>query len=184
MGVWDKGAAAWVTIGTLRILVSEAPPCLHCRDTGRSLENAVCIGVPHIAVEWCLLFLCILHSCMTIGRLQVGFTKARLLDLPSKNAKADQQVLYQAHTGVKVGAAAAPDGEEARVLFIVWEKLGLLLDYLPEDGECKAVVDMRDLLRELHQEAAKGQALSRGHCAGLPLALLQRRWLVQLTPIP
>ena len=53
---------------------------------------------------------------------------------------------------MKLCATGAPDGEEARALFLAWEELGPLLDYVPEDGEWQAVVAMRDLLRELHTD--------------------------------
>ena len=51
-----------------------------------------------------------------------------------------------------LGATGAPDGEEARALFLAWEELGPLLDYVLEDGEWQAVVAMRDLLRELYTD--------------------------------
>ena len=35
-----------------------------------------------------------------------------------------QRVLYRARTGVKLGASATLDGEEALALFLVWKKLG------------------------------------------------------------
>ena len=37
-------------------------------------------------------------------------------------------------------------------MFLAWEELGPLLDYVPEDGEWQAVVAMRDLLRELYTD--------------------------------
>ena len=85
---------------------------------------------------------------MAIGRLQVAFIETRLVDLPKENADAVQRVLYRARRAVKLGASAAPDGEDARALFLAWEELGPWLDYVPEDGEWQAVVAMRDLLRE------------------------------------
>ena len=57
-----------------------------------------------------------------------------------------QRLLYWAHMGVKLGATAAPDGEEARALFLAWEEMGPLLAYAPEDPEWQAVVAMRDPL--------------------------------------
>ena len=44
--------------------------------------------------------------------------------LPKENAEAMQRLLYQARTGVKLGSSAAPDGEEARALFLAWEEMG------------------------------------------------------------
>ena len=67
--------------------------------------------------------------------LQVALIETRLVDLPKENTDAVQRVLYRARTGVKMGATGAPDGEEARALFLTWEELGPLLDYVPEDGE-------------------------------------------------
>ena len=115
--------------------------------TGRSLENGGCIGEPHLQVERCLVFLCILHCCMAMGRLQVAFIEARLEDLPKENTEAVQRLLYRARTGVKLGASTSPDGEEARALFLAWEEMGPLLAYTPEDREWQAIVAMRDLLR-------------------------------------
>ena len=43
--------------------------------------------------------------------------------------------MYQAPTGVKLGASVAPDREEARALFLAWEEMGPLLAYAPEDPE-------------------------------------------------
>ena len=65
-----------------------------------------------IVVDWCRVFLCILHCCMAIGRLQVAFVEARLEALPKENAEPVQRVLYQARARVKLGAFAAPDGAE------------------------------------------------------------------------
>ena len=78
----------------------------------------------------------------------------------------------RARTGVKLGASAAANGVEARALFLTWEELGPLLDYVPEDGECQAVVAMCDLLRELYTDKTpRGDLLPaevarayRAHC--------------------
>ena len=110
MGVWDKVAAAWANVATRRCY----------KETGRSLENGGCIGDPHIVVDPCMVFLCILHCCMAIGRLQVAFIETRLVDLRKENTDAVQRVLYRARAGVKLGAKGAPDGEEARALFLAW----------------------------------------------------------------
>ena len=82
-----------------------------------------------------VVFLCILHCCMATGRLQVAFMETRVMDLPKENVDAVQRVLYRARTGVKLSALAAPDGEEARALFLAWEELGPLSNYVPEEGE-------------------------------------------------
>ena len=110
--------------------------------------------------------------CMAIGRLQVAFIKTRLVGLPKENTDAVQRVLYRARTGVKLGAMGAHDGEEARALFLAWEELGPLFDYVPEDGEWQPVVAMRDLLRELYTDkpprgdlrAAEVARAYRAHC--------------------
>ena len=88
MSVWDKVAAAWVKAGVGRTLEGEAVARLRYQETGLNLENGVCVGDPHIVVERCLVFLCILHCCMAMGRLQVAFIEARLGDLPKDNATA------------------------------------------------------------------------------------------------
>ena len=123
MGVWDKVAAAWVTVATRRTLAREEAARRRYKETGRSLENGGCIGDPHIVVDRCMVCLCILHRCMAIGRLQVAFIETRLVDLPKENTDAVQRLLYPARTGVKLGATGAPDGEEARALFLAWEDL-------------------------------------------------------------
>ena len=143
MGVWDKVAAAWVNVSTRRTLEPEEAATRRYKETGCSLENGGCIGDPHIVVDRCVLFLCILHCCMAIGRLQVAFMETRLVDLPKEN---------RARTGVKSGASGATDGEDARALFLAWEELGPLLDYGPEDGEWQADVARRDLLREFYTD--------------------------------
>ena len=148
MGVWDKVAAAWVNVATRRTFDREEVARLY-KETGRSLENGGCIRDPHIVVDRSAVFLCILHCGRAIRRLQVAFIEIRLVDLPKENADAVQRVLYRARRGVRLGATGALDGEEARVLFLTWEELGPLLDYVPEDGEWQPVVAMRDLLREL-----------------------------------
>ena len=107
--------------------------------------------VPLVA-ERCLVFLCILHCCMAMGCLQVAFIEARLGDLAKDNAVAVQGVLYRAHTGVRLGASALPDGEEARVMFLTLEELRPLLAYAPEYDEWQAVVAMRDLLPDLYSD--------------------------------
>ena len=172
MGMWDKVAAAWVNVATRRTLDREKATRLRYKESGRSLENGGCIGDPHIVVDRCVVFLCILHCCMAIGGLQVAFIETRLVDLPKENADAVQRVLYRARTGVKLGATGAPDGEEARALFLAWEELGPLLDYVPEDDEWQALVAMRDLLRELYTDkpprgdlrAAQVARAYRAHC--------------------
>ena len=103
-------------------------------------------------VERCLVFLCNLHCCIAMGRLQVAFIEAHLGDLPKDKDVAVQHVLYRARTGVRLGASASSDGEEARALFLTWEELGPLLAYAPEDDEWQAVVAMRDLLRDLYSD--------------------------------
>ena len=120
--------------------------------TRRSLDNGGCIAEPHVVVDRCWVFLCILHCCRAIGRLRIAFVEARLESLPKENAEAVQRFLYRARTGVKLGATAAPDGEEARALFLAWEEMGPLLAYAAEDREWQAVVAMRDLLRDLYND--------------------------------
>ena len=172
MGVWDKSAAAWVNVATRHTLDGEATARRRYKETGRSLDNGGCVGEPHIMVDRCVVFLCILHCSIAIGRLRVAFIEARLVDPPKENAEAVQWVLYRARTGVKLGALATPDGEEACALFLAWEEIGPLLDYVPEDGGWQAVVAMRDLLRDLYTDkppcgdprAAEVARAYRAHC--------------------
>ena len=152
MGVWDKAAAAWLRVDVRRTLDNKAAARHQYQVTGRSLDNRGCIAEPHIVVDRCWVFLCILHSCMAIGRLKVAFVEARLESLPKENAEAVQRLLYRARTGMKLGATAAPDGEEARALFLAWEEMGPLLAYAPEDPEWQAVVAMKDLLRDFYSD--------------------------------
>ena len=88
MGLWDKVAAAWVNVATRRTLKRAEAARRRYKETGRSLENGGCKGDPHIVVDRWVVFLCILHCCMTIGRLQVAFIETRLVDLPKENADA------------------------------------------------------------------------------------------------
>ena len=54
-----------------------------------------CIAEPHIVVDRCWVFLCILHCCMAIGRPQVAFIGT----LPKENVEAVQHLLYRAAQG-------------------------------------------------------------------------------------
>ena len=150
MGVWDKAAAAWLRVDVRRTLDNEAAARQQYQVTGRSLDNGGCIAQPHIMIDRCWVFLCILHCCMAYGRLHVAFGEARLESLPKENAKAEQWLLYRARTGAKLGATAAPDGEEARALFLAWEEMGPRVAYAPEDSKWQAGGAMRDLLRDLY----------------------------------
>ena len=104
-----------------------APP--RYQETGLDLENGGYVGDPHVVVERCLVFLCILQCCMVMGRLQVAFIETRRGDLPEDNAVAVQRALYRARTGVTLRFSASPDGDEARALFLTREELGPLLVY-------------------------------------------------------
>ena len=152
MRMSDKVAAAWVKAGVRRTLGGEGVARRRYQEMGLSLENAGDMGDPHVVAEGCLVFLYILYCCMAIGRLQVAFIGARLGDLPKDNAVAVQRVLYRARTGVRLGASASPEGEEARAFFVTWEELGPLLAYALEDDEWQAVLAMRDLLRDLYSD--------------------------------
>ena len=152
MGVWDKVAAVWVKADVRRTFEGELVARPRYQETGPGLQNVGCVGDPHVVAEQCLVFLCILHCCMAMGRLQVAFIEARLGDLPKDNAMAVQRVLYRARTSVGLGASASPDGEEARALFLTWEELGPLLAYAPEDDEWQAVVAMWDPFGDLYSD--------------------------------
>ena len=103
MGVWDVVAAAWVKAVFHRTLEGEAVARRRYQQTGLSLENGGCVGDLHVVAERCLVFPCILHCCMAMGRLQVAFIEARLGDLPKGNTVAVRRVLYRARTGVRWG---------------------------------------------------------------------------------
>ena len=87
IGVWDKVAEAWVNVVTRRTLDCEVVARRRYKETSRSLENGGCIGDPHIVVDRCIIFLCILHCCMAIGRLQAAFIETHLVDLPKENTR-------------------------------------------------------------------------------------------------
>ena len=72
MGVWDNTLGAWVPVHERRTLALEAATRKRYRETGESLDNGGCVGEPHIVVERCFVFLCILHCCMAMGRLRVA----------------------------------------------------------------------------------------------------------------
>ena len=152
MGVWDNTLGAWVRVHERRTLALEAAARKRYRETSWSLDNRGCVGEPHIIVEQCFVFPCILQCCMAIGRLQVAFIEARVEELPKDTAAAVQRQLYQARTGVKLGATESPNGEESRALFLAREELGPMLAYTPEDPERQAVVAMRELLRALYTD--------------------------------
>ena len=118
------------------------------------LENGGCVGDPHIVVERCLVFLCMLHCCVAMSRLQVAFNEARLEDLPKDNTTAVQRVLHRARTGARVGSSAANDREETRALSLAWEGIGPLLAYATEAARWHAVVAMGDLLRDLYSDTS------------------------------
>ena len=93
-----------------------------------------------------------------------------------------QRLLYRAHTGVKLGATTAPDGEEARALFLACEEMGPLLAYAPEDPEWQAVVAMRDLRRDLYCDTPPlndlgASAVAQQYCAHCYKAACQSNYL-------
>ena len=69
MGVCDKAAAAWLRADVRRTLDNEATARHQYQVTGWSLDNGGCIAEPHIVVDRCWVFLCILHCCMAIWTL-------------------------------------------------------------------------------------------------------------------
>ena len=119
--------------------------------------------------------------CMAIGRLQVAFIESRIRELPKENAV----VLSRSCTGVKLGASAAPNGEEARALFLAWEEIGPLLAYAPEDGEWQAVVAMQDLLRDLYSDTPlwshlRAAKVAQAYCLHGCKAACQSNYLLYL----
>ena len=61
MGVWDKTAAAWLQVDVRQTLDNEAVARHQYQVMGRSLDNGGCIAEPHVVVDRCWAFLCILH---------------------------------------------------------------------------------------------------------------------------
>ena len=59
MGVWDR-----LRVDVRRTLYNEAAARHQYQVTGRSLDNGGCIAEPHIVVDRCWVFLCILHCCV------------------------------------------------------------------------------------------------------------------------
>ena len=94
MGVWGSTLGAWVRDHERRNLTLEAAARRRYWGIGRSVDNGGCVGEPHIVFERCFVFLCILHRCMAIGRLQVAFIEARMKQLPKDTATAVQRQLY------------------------------------------------------------------------------------------
>ena len=94
MGVWDRGAAAWLRVDVHRTLDNEATARHQYQVTGLSFHNGGCIAELHMVVDRCWVFLCILHCCMAIGRLQVAFVEARMESLPKENAQTVQRLLF------------------------------------------------------------------------------------------
>ena len=125
MGVWHKVVAAWVKAGVHGALEGDTVARGRYQQTGLNLEIGGCLGDPHVVAELCLVFLCILHRCMAMGRLQVAFIEAHLADLSKDNTVAAQGVLYRARTGVGWGASAWLDGEEVWASFLTWEDLAV-----------------------------------------------------------
>ena len=101
-GVWDETATACVNVANQSTLDSDATARQCYKETGRSLDNQGCLGEAHILVHGCVIFLCILNCCMAIGRLELAFIEAPLVDLR------------------KVGASATPNEEEVHALFLAW----------------------------------------------------------------
>ena len=68
-------------------------------------------------------------------------------------------------------------------LFLAWEEMGPLLDYVPEDPEWQAIVAMRDLLRDLYSDTPPlmdlgAPAVAREDCAHCCKAACQSNHLL------
>ena len=117
IGVWAKVAATWLRVDVRRTLDSKGAACRKYQVTGRSLDNGGCIAEPHIVVDRCLVFLCILHCCMAIGRVQVAFADAPG-GTPQGERRGRAPVAARGAHGVKLGASAPTRGEDATALFL------------------------------------------------------------------
>ena len=76
IGVSNNTLGAWVRVHERCTLALEAAARICYRKTGPRLDDGGCVGEPHIVLEPGFVFLCILHCCMAIGRLQVAFIEA------------------------------------------------------------------------------------------------------------
>ena len=84
---------------------------------------------------------------------------------------------------MKLGATAAPDGEEARALFLAWERTDPLLPYTLEAPEWHAVVAIRDLLQDLYSDTPPlndlgTSGVARQYCAHCCKAACQSNYLL------
>ena len=95
-------------------------------------------------------FLCMLHCCMSMGRLFMAFLEGQVENHPPEVSGEVQKFLYRNHCGVRLGSQNAPDGAEAHNLFWAWEQIAPLLAYVEEDPTWQAVMGLRTLLRTLY----------------------------------
>ena len=96
-----------------------------------------------------------------------------------------QRVLSRARIGVRLCSSAAPDGEEARPLFVACGEVGPILAYAPEDGQWQAVVAMWDLLRDLYSDTPtradlRAAKIARAYCLHCSKAACQLSYLFYL----
>ena len=108
----------WLWVDMHGTLDNDATARHQYQMTGWSLDNGGSIAEPHIFVDRCWVFLCILHCCMAIGLLQVAFVEARLEPLPT--------------TVTRPGRGGVPRAtsleREADVVLQVWEWWFLKVD--------------------------------------------------------
>ena len=95
--------------------------------------------------------MCILHCIMAMGRFVVQFLEAICSDVDNALRDAVQSVLDAARTGIRLGCAAFPDGEEVYRHLHIWEQVhdAACLDAIHPGG--RAVPEMRELLRQLYR---------------------------------
>ena len=97
------------------------------------------------------IFMCILHCIMAVGRLVVQFLEALCTDLDKVLRARVQSVLDGARTGIRLGYAASPDGEEVHRLLRSSEQVqdAACLDAMHPGG--RVVLEKWELLRQLHR---------------------------------
>ena len=79
-----------------------------------------------------------------------------------------------------VGCTASPDGEGAWALFLGWQEIGLVLAYVPEDGELQAGLPCETSFGLVLGYGTSRRPMGCVARAGLPLALLQARLPIKL----
>ena len=109
-------------MATRRTLDREEAARRRYKETGRSLENGGCIGDPPIVVDRCMVFLCMLHCCMAIGRLHVANWPCARMSLRASTPSLSAHTMTTRAGGGGGGMPGATQVErEGEVVSQVWE---------------------------------------------------------------